>query len=484
MHPLFGNVPTLTTSILSTASLWAQGYQPKVNGGFDARLGNSVRYDTPNMSGFTSGIQYSTGEGTPRSNAGIWSMNVVYNNGPIQVGAAYERNNSIRAAGLTDQALTIAGGYNFGVFRIGGVWERLDYDTPTGSLERDFWGVGGTVNAGPGQLYLFWGLAQDGEGGAANGTRVGGLAKGDNTSSQQYEVSYTYPLSKRTLTYAGYVKIKNDSNANYTFNINRTLLASAASRRASCSVRSTSSKRSESRSGSNPDALRTGAFGRPFFFDARCGMVLVRWRHARCPDHQLRPRVAHAGGASFDEPPGSGRNAARAGPVSRGAAPRSRTDARQSHREVCAQALYAAQALVARDPRIREDFAQAAREEEEHLAWTHRRLVELDDRSSLLNPLWYAGSFAIGVAAGVAGDRVNLGFVVENRASGRGPPDRPHGPAAARGREKPGHRRADACRRGAPRGDGAGRGRGRPAGPVRGLMRVAADVMRTVAYRI
>jgi len=220
MHPIFGNVPTLTTSILSTASLWAQGYQSKANGGFDARLGNSVRYDTPNMSGFTSGIQYSTGEGAPRSNAGIWSMNVVYNNGPIQVGAAYERNNSIRAAGLTDQALTIAGGYNFGVFRLGGVYERLDYDTPTGSLKRDLWGVGGTVNAGPGQLYLFWGLAQDGEGGAADGTRVGGLAKGDNTSSQQYEISYTYPLSKRTLTYAGYVKIKNDSNANYTFNIN------------------------------------------------------------------------------------------------------------------------------------------------------------------------------------------------------------------------------------------------------------------------
>src|ERR1700687_3657352 len=76
--------------------------------------------------------------------------------------------------------------------------------------------------------------------------------------------------------------------------------------------------------------------------------------------------------------------------------------------EVCAQALYAAQALVARDPEIKERFAHAAREEEEHLAWTVNRLAELSDRTSLLNPLWYAGSFAIGVAAGVAGDRVNL----------------------------------------------------------------------------
>src|SRR3954453_20126907 len=71
--------------------------------------------------------------------------------------------------------------------------------------------------------------------------------------------------------------------------------------------------------------------------------------------------------------------------------------------EVCAQALYAAQALIARNPDIRSRFAQAAREEEDHLAWTQRRLADLASRGSLLNPLWYAGSFAMGIAAGVAG---------------------------------------------------------------------------------
>src|SRR5438552_16288333 len=81
--------------------------------------------------------------------------------------------------------------------------------------------------------------------------------------------------------------------------------------------------------------------------------------------------------------------------------------------EVCAQALYQAQALTARDGAIRGRLAHAAREEEEHLAWTQQRLAELNDRPSLVNPLWYAGSFAIGLAAGMTGDRTNLGFVVE-----------------------------------------------------------------------
>src|SRR5437660_7067604 len=69
--------------------------------------------------------------------------------------------------------------------------------------------------------------------------------------------------------------------------------------------------------------------------------------------------------------------------------------------EVCAQALYQAQALTARDPETRRRLAVAAQEEEEHLAWTQVRLAELDGRTSLANPFWYFGSFAIGLAAGV-----------------------------------------------------------------------------------
>jgi ubiquinone biosynthesis monooxygenase Coq7 len=81
--------------------------------------------------------------------------------------------------------------------------------------------------------------------------------------------------------------------------------------------------------------------------------------------------------------------------------------------EVCAQALYVGQAAVARDEATRTQLLQAAQEETDHLAWCAERLRELDSRPSLLNPLWYAGSYAIGVAAGLRGDGWNLGFVVE-----------------------------------------------------------------------
>lgn len=81
--------------------------------------------------------------------------------------------------------------------------------------------------------------------------------------------------------------------------------------------------------------------------------------------------------------------------------------------EVCAQALYQAQALATPSPALRTHFEAAAREEEDHLAWTQQRLDELGDRRSLLNPLWYAGAFGLGWLAGKAGDALSLGFVVE-----------------------------------------------------------------------
>jgi ubiquinone biosynthesis monooxygenase Coq7 len=81
--------------------------------------------------------------------------------------------------------------------------------------------------------------------------------------------------------------------------------------------------------------------------------------------------------------------------------------------EICAQALYQGQALTARNPGAKAALEQAAREETEHLAWTEQRIEALGGRKSLLNPAWYAGSFALGALAGLAGDRWNLGFLAE-----------------------------------------------------------------------
>ena len=236
--PIFGNAPTLTTSILSTAAIWAQGPLSKVQGGFDARLGNSIRYETPLLGGFTGELQYSTRDSSGNADsanngdhlselrhANVVSIGAFYSKGPIDFGAAYERNNNVRFADTTDDALSITGAYDFGTIgsvglRIGAVYERLRYDTPTGDLKRDFWGVSATLPAGGGSFYAFWGRADNGKGSAVDGTQVGGLTKGPDSASDQWELSYSYSLSLRTLLYAGYVRINNRANASYGFNIN------------------------------------------------------------------------------------------------------------------------------------------------------------------------------------------------------------------------------------------------------------------------
>jgi len=152
--------------------------------------------------------------------------------------------------------------------------------------------------------------------------------------------------------------------------------------------------------------------------------------------------------------------------------------------EVCAQALYSAQALVARDPSVATRFAAAARDEEDHLAWTQSRLQELQDRPSLLNPLWYAGSFAIGTLAGLAGDRVNLGFVVETERQVEehltAHLDRlPEGDAKSRAIVVT--MRDDEARHGAMAQEAGAFDLPRP---VRDLMHVTAGVMKAVASRI
>ena len=153
--------------------------------------------------------------------------------------------------------------------------------------------------------------------------------------------------------------------------------------------------------------------------------------------------------------------------------------------EICAQALYTAQALTTRDPELRRHLDAAAREETDHLAWTRERLDELGGRVSWLNPLWYAGSFGIGLVAGrLGGDPLSLGFVVETErqveAHLAGHMDRlPSADTASRAIVA--QMKEDEARH----ADHALQAGGTPLpAPVRGLMRLAARVMTSTAQRI
>jgi 3-demethoxyubiquinol 3-hydroxylase len=152
--------------------------------------------------------------------------------------------------------------------------------------------------------------------------------------------------------------------------------------------------------------------------------------------------------------------------------------------EVCAQALYQAQAMTARSPALRQQMAAAAREETDHLAWTEQRLRELNDRPSLLNPLWYAGAFALGLAAGRAGDAWSLGFVVETERQVE-----QH--LASHLQRLPEHDAASRAIVAQMKDDEATHGRAaQDAGaaplpaPLRLAMRLAAKLMTTTAHRI
>lgn len=152
--------------------------------------------------------------------------------------------------------------------------------------------------------------------------------------------------------------------------------------------------------------------------------------------------------------------------------------------EVCAQALYTAQALTTRNPALRAHFTRACTEETDHLAWTEQRLKELHARPSLLNPIWYAGAFGLGLVAGRLGDAVSLGFVVETEvqvgAHLQSHLDRlPPGDHASRAIVS--QMRDDELRHAQ---DAQDAGAMELPQPVKNLMRAAAKVMTTVAHHI
>lgn len=152
--------------------------------------------------------------------------------------------------------------------------------------------------------------------------------------------------------------------------------------------------------------------------------------------------------------------------------------------EVCAQALYTAQAYATRNAVLRAHFQSASAEESDHLAWTRQRLDELGSRPSLLNPLWYAGAFGLGLLAGRLGDTASLGFVVETEKQVEAHlqshmeklPANDHASRAIVAQMKD-----DEARHAR---DAEAAGAKRLPLPIVGLMRMAAKVMTTIAHRI
>jgi len=152
--------------------------------------------------------------------------------------------------------------------------------------------------------------------------------------------------------------------------------------------------------------------------------------------------------------------------------------------EVCAQALYAGQALTAKNEQVRAELEQAAREETDHLAWCETRINELGGRKSLLNPLWFGGAFGIGVVAGLLGDKWNLGFLAETERQVEAHLDghlQQLPEADAKSRAVVEQMKADEARHAQTAVDHGGAAL--PV-PVRWAMRRAADVMRQTASRV
>ena len=261
IHGIFGNDNTASTSILSTASVWAQGFagQP-VNGGFDDRLQQSIRYDRPSYAASSSrrnSRPTAARAARPtrprrRATATTSRMALFYRNGPFVGGVAYEYHHNQRGTSmlpLSDWAFSVAAKWQFSSFNIAGVYEKMEYEVPNGTAAQSRQEQPEAQSSGPltprstsaptGRSSCSG--ARRGRHAAAPSTRrqpvvitptavIGAYARTSRASPAwprattraptQWEVSYSYDLSKRTRIYAGYVKINNDANASYNFNIN------------------------------------------------------------------------------------------------------------------------------------------------------------------------------------------------------------------------------------------------------------------------
>ena len=229
---LRGEVGVEDTGLLGIADYVSGGSTGAGAGGavsrtlWQRRQHDSINYDTPNFSGFQGHFAYSASNATATTSAAtsakprIWSVAALYNNGPLLLGLAYERHNEFGAVGGSndDNAWALSGSYVFmGKVKVGGSYNRQNYDMGAGaSVDKKSWALGVDWNvSGPHSLFANYATADDTSGTAA--ATPGGFipGAGPNTGVKKWGVGYQHKFSKRTDGKLGYVRLDNDSAANY-----------------------------------------------------------------------------------------------------------------------------------------------------------------------------------------------------------------------------------------------------------------------------
>ena len=197
---------------------------------FDRRQQNSVSYWTPNWNGFSIRTMQGLNEERPATGAkpSLTSLAAIYEQGPWYLVATHERHHEYQGKGLNDSGSKLAAAYKFGETRIALIGERLKYEAPAGTLERNSWYLSATHQIGQHGLRFGVARAGDGTGSGAATQKIGFIRKGPDTGATHYTLGYDYNFSKRTSVFAYYTHLHNEKNGVYDFAINSVTVSPGA----------------------------------------------------------------------------------------------------------------------------------------------------------------------------------------------------------------------------------------------------------------
>ncbi|MYN20648.1 porin [Rugamonas sp. FT107W] len=200
---------------------------------FDRRQQNSLSYWSPNWNGFS--LRAMQGLNEERSASGarpsLSSVAGIYEQGPWYLVAAHERHHEYQGKDLNDSGTRLAAAYHFGETRIALIGERLKYEAPAGTLERNAWYLSATHQIGRHGLRFGIARAGDGGGSAPATQKIGFIRKGRDTGATHYTLGYDYNFSKRTSVFAYYTHLHNEKNGVYDFAINSVTVSPGATAR-------------------------------------------------------------------------------------------------------------------------------------------------------------------------------------------------------------------------------------------------------------